>query len=69
MYPDRTLTEDEKLKALDLLNSMRRRIDLMATSTTDSLADLIMLKERLLEHESFAEELQAVIWAAWGEDS
>ncbi len=68
--PERNLTEAEKLKARDLVSSMRRRLDEMgALLVSATTPDLQPLEERMLEHESFAGELQAVIWAAWGEDS
>ncbi len=66
--PERDLTEAERLKADDLLNSMRRRLDAMETLLCSPTADLQAFEERRVEHENFAEELQAVIWAAWGED-
>lgn len=68
--PERDLSEAEKLKALDLLHAMRRRVEMMSALMTDPAAVgmLHSLKERLDEHESLAGDLQAVIRAAWEED-
>ncbi len=59
--PERDLTEDEKLKAEDLLRAMSDRVGWMLGSLEASEP----LEEHLLEHETFAGDLQALIW---GED-
>ncbi len=66
--PERSLTESERLEARDLVSSMKRRIEGMGTSLISKRPLLQSLEVRLLEVASFAEELQTLIWAAWGED-
>jgi len=67
---ERNLAEAETLKALDLLHAMRRRLDMMDAlmAHPGDAGALHSFEKRLLEHASLAEDLQAVIWAAWGED-
>lgn len=66
--PERDLTETESLEARDLVGSMKRRLEGMEVSLISKRPILRSFEQRLLELAIFTEELQAVIWAAWGED-